>query len=619
MIILTELFQINTQAQLEEIQVSDRSRFGDTVWDFFHDYSLPPPSAMTIKWYEIEDIPPTIIDEIKLIALLLLVEKGLKPITVVKLMKSFRKFIKVICKETAIEINESTVNTIEYLCDIDFDLLVFGANHYHHRDIRNVFRVLRFIPGCNFLKFLGSEHAVPWNRNQIDDLPRGIASNRKARHYFQLDDNLVHFLIRNSTYLVNLFMYKLTGSEVYKTQVESNRDSYKSIFEDLDEFPLVFDYIRQLRTEWETNCDPILRAKIRKITGYSVSRVSDEFYLIQSACQYLVLQFSGMRYSEAVNLKYNDLVEGPYGVLLIKGKVIKNRKSKHITNIDSWATVPLVKVAFDVSRRINEITGQEYIFSTFQLTGIKSRSRRIISNGVLNHRLNCLLVDLDEGRNYSQSPANVMRLRMDLKTKLVLPEFKITTHRIRHTVANQLIKGGLNVVFLSAHFKHMSMSLYALLSVPDVTLGYGNISFEILKNRQLRERAISEIEDIVKRRKNIQGPGAYSFIQLKDTLEENDSLNHLVDVGLAICLGRNKIISENGSIEDPPCSKIGECQAWRCRNAFVTVDKLERWEQFYFTLVQMIDNPDYSYLIPVLNPAKHIAEKIINNLKNDPA
>jgi integrase len=618
-ILLSELIQINTEAHLEEVQVSHQSKYGDSVWDFFHDESLKNPSSMAIRWLEFKDLPPTITDEIKLISLLLLVEKSLKPATVVGLIKAFRKFISLICKETAIEVSGTFVNTVEYLCDVDFDLLVFGISKYYGRDIKYVFRVLRFIPGCNLPKFLGGERTVSWNRNQIDTLPHRIIPTAKRKHIFQLEDSLVHFLIRNATYLANLFMYKLTGADNYKIQFESNRDVYKSIFEDVEEFPLIFDYIKQLLTESVTLSGHTLRKRVRTMTGNNMRRVYAEIYLIQSACQYLVLQFSGMRYSEAINVKYNNLVEGPFGVLLIKGHVVKNRKSRHITNTESWATVPLVKTAFDVCRRINEITGQERIFSSFQLIGKNVRSIRINSSNVINRRLNSFLVGVDVERKYSHAPATNKPQEMASRVKLVLPEFHITSHRIRHTVANQLIKGGLNVVFLSAHFKHMSMSLYALLSVPDVTLGYGNISFEILRNRQLTDRAVSEIEDIMKKRKNIQGPGANSFIQLRDSLEENDSLSHVVDVNLAYCLGRNKIISENGSVEDPPCSKVGECQAWRCRNAFVTVDKLDQWIRFLSTIDHMIAQEEYAYLIPVLNPAKLVAQKIINNLSNDPA
>lgn len=606
--------------KLADLQVSKDSFFRDSTWFFLDESSRQlshmPQSRLTLYW-ETPILPDSLISELKIVALLLLTEKELSCITVVGLVKEFQSFLSFICEDTAVRPrdSENSFYTIEYISDLDIDLISRGFELYNCCYNKYVLRVLRFLPGSYFSKLVDPVRSnFQWKKGQLRFLKSAIYNAKGGRTRTFLEDDLVFFLISNASYLCYLFLYKLTGEVQYKSEFTSSQHKYVSYFEDVPDFSLVFSYYRQIYTgNFEEYGDTFLRRRIKKVTGRSTEDFQREMFKVQSACFYLVLQFSGIRYSEAVYLEDSDLIDGPFGIDLIKGNVIKHRKSKNLKANDTWVAIPIVKAAFQAIKYINLLTGQSKVFSTAFVTRSK-RNLRPMGNNSLSTRLCAFLHDIDVKREYSDDNKGLLSFRH----RKIKPSSVISPNRIRQTVANQLIRGGLNVVYLSRHFKHVSLTLHTLFSVPDVTLGYGNISFEIMRDKTLFDKTVREIENAIMTRSNIQGPGALSFKDFRKSISEDKLMDSIVDVGLAFCMGRNKVISESGKLEEPPCVRFGECQPWRCKNSFTTIDKLARLETFLKDTASMLNDLQYSHLYPVLSIAKNASEKIVARLKSDP-
>jgi integrase len=608
---------------LQTIIVSSNSKFSDCIWEFLDDseqLSHFPKGRLTIDWKEFSELPASLIEEIKIVAFLLLTTKKLSPLTVVCHIREFRIFVSLICEDTSLEINERSivkrkVYTIEHLCDLDIGLIARGFVLYDRSYKRDIKRILKFIPNSYFIELVDSQFSkVGWSAIQLRSLKNATYKTKEPRNIVCVPDEAVSYLVANASYLVFLFLFLFTRKKEYRIELEACANTYQSYFEHINEFTALFNYYRQIYSgKFEESCDTVLRRRIKASSQRSVEDFQREILKIHSAALYLILQFTGMRYGEVAHLKYENLVDGPFGISLIKGNVKKKSKSKHITKKDTWVACPIVKTSFEVINIITTLSGQNRILSTAFIS-MKKRNSRPMANNTLTNRLRTFLWDIDVNRLFTYSET-----KLHERGNAIKPKFELSPHRLRHTVSNLLVRGGLNVVDLSRHFKHLSFSLHSLFSVPDVTIGYGNISYEILNSKLLLDKAIGEIELKIQNRNNIQGPGALTFKELMASNLDGCFRDTLVDVGLCYCMGRNRILSENGELEEPPCIKFGECQSWRCRNAFTTIDKLPRWEAFLKDINRRIDNPDFLHLRPSLMFARGTTIKVINKLKHDPS
>jgi integrase len=608
MVGLIDIHKAQSISDLQHLNVSPVSKFADPVWDFYDKESIVPRHNLRVFWNEY-NLPEQLVLEIKLVAFLLMYEKGNKPLSVIVKLKEIKLFLTSIYESNVTTVDSNKYHNVNSLSDLTLHDICEGFKVYKRPRVAYVFSFLTFVSISGFYGHFSKNSPIQWNKLQIESI-RFRHSKSTRQFTGPLEDNLVCFLISNSTYLVNLFMFKLYGDDKYLIEYKENKRHYTSPLEEVDEFPIIFERYKEIRTGTGNMCPKYLRADLKNKFPLGAQELHDELYLIQTACQFLFLQFTGMRYGEAVKIKFTNLIEGPYGIYLINGKVQKHRKSNHIVNTDYWATIPIVKLAFDAAMIISELGGQDRILSNFNFT---QRANGFMSPSTLNNRLCFFLYDVDVQRLFSNEckPGE-----FGARNKSIYPEHNLTSLRLRHTVGNQLVLNGLNLPFLSQHFKHLSISLYTLYSFADVTLSYGNISQEIINDPRLYSQAIKSIEDRIKQRDNVQGPGAKSFIDLRNSLQEGDRLDFVVEVGPSYCIGRNKVADESGRLEEPPCIKIGQCQSWRCKNAFTTIDKLARWEKLYEDTLSKLSDKKYNYLTDALLITKRACENIIKALKN---
>jgi integrase len=66
---------------------------------------------------------------------------------------------------------------------------------------------------------------------------------------------------------------------------------------------------------------------------------------VHRAAKYLLLQFTGLRYSEAAMLRAGCLQKAPSGEYVIRGTVIKGGTINELTNTDYWIAAPIVRDA----------------------------------------------------------------------------------------------------------------------------------------------------------------------------------------------------------------------------------------------------------------------------------
>src|SRR5690606_30399394 len=126
-------------------------------------------------------------------------------------------------------------------------------------------------------------------------------------------------------------------------------------------------------------------------------------------------------------------------VYLLKGTVIKNKSDLLPTDIDEWVAIPIVRDAVEVLELFQRFTYNSYIVSPLRTVYLNQKDLPMSPNAI-SEALNLYLVVSKERNVALHKYANQ-------------PEHKITIHRLRHTLARQLIRGRLGLPYISYHLK----------------------------------------------------------------------------------------------------------------------------------------------------------------------
>jgi hypothetical protein len=623
------------------IPISRLSGFEDDIWDF-NDADKPrtlcfAPNALRINWAKYkEDIPESLLESIRVVSFFIVKypivitnarknSKGsLAPSSCCQSINMLLSFMAEICKQSTAYVGEDkiAVRYVERLSDITIQDIKKAVEHWSVTSLSN--RIQRILSAFTsplvkaYLPSAGVDGSpVKWT---VKDL-KEVNFPKKRQHApgeglgyrdKPLSDSLFVFLSKKATQDIIAFL-TVTGQE-YQTPISFSPDEH-SIFSKYPNFKDIYhDFLILYNIRCETLAEAIKKgnkqaprnkkeyALFQSKFNVSYGDTKKIVERIQTAAKYLLLQFTGLRYTEAAMLKAGCLQKAPSGEYVIKGTVIKGGAVNSLTGTDYWIACPIVRDALLILEKASQATQNDHLFTT-NLYAVEDRYDLPIMGTELNKQLSEYLYDVDEDAQFC-----IKQRLTKWRHNGVLEQNRITTHRLRHTLALQMSRASLSIPYISLHLKHVYQAYKSFQSVEDVTLGYGGIGTDIFQNAVGIRQAHREIvHSIYHPQSPIAGPGSEDFKRNRsyyftgmqaagrhvDEVLETLSASGLpfADVGLGYCRGRKDIEKEDGEKEPPPCIGQLKCNPSRCKNAIIPQAKILMWKQVFLENRKRMNDP----------------------------
>lgn len=314
----------------------------------------------------------------------------------------------------------------------------------------------------------------------------------------------------------------------------------------------------------------------------SRSEIKQYLHVIQGACLFLFLAFTGMRTSELKFIRLNnwEMTTGVENGRIVSDipqiatRVSKGRDETHGLFQDKWVLIPIVVDALSALELLATISQNKYLYGAQHKT---LRPSEVGSEQPTNYCLHAICKEFFKG----------------------ITDLKPTVQTMRDTLAYQMFRIDLGLPFISYQLKHLVDLVEKETSVgtvSNVTLGYGEIGQTLTKSGRIRQRVERE-----KVESNYDPDGAYyggrgeehrsrmqklfqGYIEAGYTKQEvfqalAEQGVGLVDVGGALCYGDR---SEEFDLS-LPCVGSLRCNPIRCKNAVITQAHLPRWKEIYLT------------------------------------
>ena len=598
-------------------KISKKSEFIDQIWDFTDEEKQRLNSVgeakLKIKWFEYKEfIPSNLIEATKIVCYFFvkhpqvlskrsITKKGFKANTTVQRIKCFLDFLKSLCLNQTIELIKNQklclISTLKELSIEELQKEAHQTNRYE-QEIKSILTAL-----CNptIQKYLSEK--VEWNSTDIKQLKFGNKMNDNTNHTYSdqpLNDSLFIFVSKKATKDVVTFL-KLLGVEInYTSNEDFNNEpytlkynySFKEIFESYVNLRIkdreYSEHFGQRKTIY------INHKEFRMKFGISTRDFMNDLVRFQRAAIYIVCQFTGVRYSEAVSFQTGCLKKIKEGLWVIKGTITKGEDINKKEGNDEWVACPIVRDAVNVLEEIQRFTFNSFLISPTYSVYLKQKELPY-SNRALNGLLQLYTEQIDTERRFIE------------------PKYKMSTHRLRHTLARQLIKAKLGIPYISYHLKHLHSQIAHVQNyINDVTLGYGNISKELFNNptaiNYVKKEMVYDIyhpdspiagknsEDFKARRQAyFQGMQAEGW-EMDEIMEFLQAKGvPFADVGLGYCGGKKELILSDGTKEQPPCIGQLKCNPVRCHNALIPKSKIPHWINVYKHNKNMLKDPQFAH------------------------
>jgi hypothetical protein len=306
----------------------------------------------------------------------------------------------------------------------------------------------------------------------------------------------------------------------------------------------------------------------------------------EAACSLIAL-YTGARYSDHNGFKTGCL-QRIRGMWFLVGTHIKHEDIDKPTDTDLWPAIPALRDAVRCLELFTEFTNNQYLIS----------SLRTVDDGT--------------GRSYSPGGLTDVLARFFKRVDIdgTWSHIKVSTHRCRHTLAHQLARSDLGLVFIAHQMKHLHSALRAV--PPQVTLNYGSISdlkveramqgpvlhYEMAKSLYDPDSAIAGggAEEFVERRKQyFEGMQASGMTKEEILISLSTKAAPFSSVGMGFCLGRREIKNKDGSIQKPPCTGSLQCSPGSCPNALITATHAPLWKKVVIQNRELAAKPEMQH------------------------
>jgi len=614
-----------------DLPISRFSKFGSDVWDFRDPDNfrlrVKSPHLLMINWEQHKEIIPyDILYSIKVLGYFyayypavlcsgrLVKKRGIAPTYCCLLINSLLSFMTELCVQSSLPVTSVGVaaNYINEIADISVLDIQRTLPHWNSKGLgihlRKALSDLTSPLLHAYMPSLASgKRQLQWTLNDLLTIEfyikkrapdgQGIGFRDKP-----LQDELFTFLTKSATIDVVSFLLKLGlpiqtpmhEYEAYKGALLAEHHNFSELYGGLIEMANSRNQIAQediLSGKKGRSRDREGVLLYKRKFGIDCVTVKRLVQRCQMAAQYLLIQFTGVRYSEAISIKVGCIKELHSGDFVIKGTVSKGAHVNAPINTDYWVACPIVRDAVAVLEELTKLTQNNFLFAASLYASTKKNDKPL-TNNALATTLTKYLYDIDNERKYSSESS--YHTRFDGVDDCYRP----TPHRLRHTLALHMSRAGLGIPYISFHLKHVYQGYKRLQSVQDVTLHYGGIGNDIFSSAVGISQASRElVHTIYHPQATVVGPGAAEFKRNREfyftgMLEAGWNLDEIMeylamqglpmaDVGLGYCQGRREIQQEDGSKMPPPCLGQLKCNPNRCNNAVITISKIPIWIKVY--------------------------------------
>lgn len=616
-------------ANLMKLNVTALSRFEDVVWDYNHDVLNPPKSVvgakLKITFSKYQDIPPYILIEMKCLMHYVLTtpesfkkssrskksaRKSLKPNTVISQFESGLRYLNFLfgqLNKLGIEYVLDKYKSITDVLDSDFKK---AAKEFSYTVDAQTHQFFNYLTHPLATEILGEQvkvdfSSISWverksskrkvsfvfendvfERNTVYSTQKilgflmglGEEINDKVAmsHYEHLSRNSVnHFTFNQDTFNDYVLIRLLT---------KGYSDEYISRFCDISR-----EYLRDDgKLLFSENVRKIAKSK-HGITHFDDLRkeVNEVYY----ASAYIIYQFTGMRPSEAAEIKISSCLNSDNGFDLICSNVKKGKLDNLKLFDDKWVTIPIMKDALRAAKLISVLKNNDYLLSNVDTVKPEGEAKSMGPGGIAQFF-----------KNYFVGIYGAEKVQ----------KIQFNPYMLRHTLTYQLYRAELGLPFISFQLKHVVDHVGRYTSfgaTSDTTLGYGEIAERITRDkahtREIRHLAeVERVKSVMDPEGNYAGPkgkehkkritkvfqgylaAGYTREEIFDAMAEQGLA--VINVGSGFCFGGVEDFDDS-----LPCIGSLRCNPIRCSNAIVTKVNAPKWREVVVTNRALLGKEGY--------------------------
>lgn len=464
-----------------------------------------------------------------------------------------------------------------------------------------------------FAKFL--PRPLEWNRHDLKDV--SFKTPEKREDYSPvMRDELFRLLSDTACADVKGFL-KLLQIQPKDKQ----KDRIKPTFTHYDGPALFEHYVKIRRTDREArqelgkktnNASKGLRTSFRQWYGVSPDIFFNYVTRVQRAAFVLIGLYTGGRYSDLTTFTIK-CVGKLHDMPVLFGTEVKHTDVDAQEDRDVWPAIPIMLDAITCLAEISKFTFNPYLVAPARTVPIDTEAGPYSYSGFLD-ALDLYLEEVDEAGRWEG--------------------VSISGNSLRHTLAYNLGRLGVNPVYISLQLKHLDDAFRAIPA--DMTLGYGNLGqLALVRATGGEKAALDSVKELFSSGARIGGGGAEEFKARRDVYfqgwaargytEEQviqiiarDGLP-FVSVGGGFCGGRRPSPQREGkSGKLPPCLGQLQCNPHDCHQGLVTPSHAPHWIGIARENEARAGDPDLAHSKEQLEEAARTAREVLKDIGIDP-
>lgn len=622
-----------------DTRVSAKSRFGDDLWDFTDLTKVRLSSVIQAKlridWglycsarsdEAFDDhrgalLPRQMLDELKVFAYLYLKLPGafgsrgvqsVKPQTVVVTVRALvRLFSDVLqCYQLAgltQQRNEGIIRSVSDISLHDIRTALAESSLANGDKLKKGLELL----GSPIMLRAYSKGPLQWNAHDVAVLD--FKFTKKRTDYKRVMPNELFRFISNEACADVLGFLHFIGQEPYDKAVTPAMPSFsKTVFNGAQ---MLADYvaIRQDDREYaarngKKRTGPCAQAvAFKRAYGIGRREMFEWLYRVQRAAFTVVGIYTGARYSDLTTFT-NQCIKTVHGIHVLAGTLVKNKDVDAEEGVDLWPAIPIMRDAVTCLQFIEKATFNPFLLSGSKTIPVGETPRSLSLNGLTNAITNYLH-------------------KVDISDRWA--DWHVNAHLLRHTLAHQLARADVGLVFIAHQMKHLHTALNAL--PPDVTMMYGNVG-DLATQRALHSESayLEAAKELYSPNRPVAGGGAEAFMTRRkayfegmaaqgwtaDEILENLAKQGLpfASVGIGYCGGRRDTLLKDGTKEQPPCIGSLQCNPGACNQALITRTHESAWRKILVQNRTLAVDPRMAHAKEPLLAAIKAAEKVLTDL-----
>ena len=328
---------------------------------------------------------------------------------------------------------------------------------------------------------------------------------------------------------------------------------------------------------------------------------------MQRAAFTVIGLYTGARYSDLTTFT-NLCIQTIHGVHVLTGTHVKHEALDAQEGADLWPAIPIMRDAVTCLQYIAQATFNPFLLSGSETVPLGATPRALSLNG------------------FTAAITNYLH---EIDTSGRWADWSINAHQLRHTLAHQLARADVGLLFIAHQLKHLHTALHAL--PPDVTMMYGNVG-DLATQRALHSDSayLEAAKELYSPDRPVAGGGAEAFIVRRkayfegmaaqgwtvDEVIENLAKQGLpfASVGIGYCGGRRDTLLKDGKKETPPCIGSLQCNPGACKQAVITRTHAPVWRKILDQNRTLAADPRMAHATEPLLASMHAAEQVLADL-----